>query len=124
MSERIRKGTGMILILISILLCACPVIFGKCTRKDFYKAAGKPEMQIMDIPAEQNGPVAVNDADAKTLKSLPGIGETLSGLITKERKENGPFYYAEDLETVRGIGPSTLERIRDLIDLSQKESGE
>ena len=41
-----------------------------------------------------------------------------------ERSENGPFYYAEDLEAVRGIGPKTIKRFREMIDLSLNESEE
>ena len=55
------------------------------------------------------------------LTELTGVGETISALIVAEREANGPFYYAEDLESVRGIGPATLSRFREMIDLTQGE---
>ena len=60
-------------------------------------------------------------AGAEELTELPGVGETISALIVAERDANGPFYYAEDLESVRGIGPATLAGCREMIDLSQEE---
>lgn len=124
MSEIIRKGTGIALILTSIMLCMIPVLCQRSAWNEFYQTGGRTEQHITMVPTERNGPVAVNDAEAEELTILPGIGETLSRLMIEERCDNGPYYYAEDLETVKGIGPSTLNRIRDLIDLAQTESGE
>ena len=64
-------------------------------------------------------PVAV-----KELTELYGVGETIAEMIIAERRQNGPYYYPEDLEAVRGIGPATLLKFRSMINLSQDESEE
>jgi competence protein ComEA len=59
--------------------------------------------------------VNVNTATAEELETLPGIGEVLAQAIISYREENGPFATVDDLEEVSGIGPATLEEIRDLV---------
>lgn len=61
------------------------------------------------------GLINVNTADAATLETLDGIGEVLAGTIVQYREENGPFTSVDQLEEVPGIGPSTLEAIRDQV---------
>lgn len=57
--------------------------------------------------------VDVNTAEWPELAQLPGIGETLARRIVETRQSGGPFRDFEDLRgRVRGIGPTTLERIR------------
>jgi competence protein ComEA len=64
------------------------------------------------VPA---GPINVNTADATTLESLSGIGEVLAAAIVQYREEHGPFTSVDQLEDVPGIGPATLEDIRDQV---------
>jgi competence protein ComEA len=59
--------------------------------------------------------INVNTADAIQLQELPGIGEVLSAAIVKYREDNGPFASVDQLDEVSGIGPATLENIRDLV---------
>jgi competence protein ComEA len=59
--------------------------------------------------------INVNTADVTQLQELPGIGEVLSAAIVKYRDENGPFASVDQLDEVSGIGPATLENIRDLV---------
>jgi competence protein ComEA len=61
------------------------------------------------------GPVNVNTADATALESLSGIGEVLAAAIVQYREEHGPFTSVDQLEDVPGIGPATLEDIRDQV---------
>lgn len=67
---------------------------------------------------EINGTVNINTEGTEELIRLPGIGNAYASNLISERIQNGPFYYAEDLLSVSGIGPATLEKIRDMIDLS------
>jgi len=55
--------------------------------------------------------VNVNLASQQELESLPGIGRTLASRIIEFRKTR-KFQKVDDLLEVRGIGPSTLEKIR------------
>jgi competence protein ComEA len=59
--------------------------------------------------------INVNTATAAELEVLPGIGEVLAGTIVAYRDEHGPFGSVDQLEDVSGIGPVTLEEIRDLV---------
>jgi competence protein ComEA len=63
-----------------------------------------------------SGPAAsginVNTADEAELEELSGIGEVLAAAIVEYREKNGPFESVDQLEEVSGIGPATLEEIR------------
>ena len=124
MSEKIRRITGIFLILASLAVSMIPLLFLKGSDEKQFRSGIKAEWGITGIETERNGIIAVNDADEEELRMLPGIGEKLSGLIVQERKDNGPYYYAEDLEAVKGIGPGILGGFRDMIDLAMGESGE
>ena len=66
-------------------------------------------------PATGSTLVNVNTASAEELETLPGIGEVLAAAIIAYREEHGPFTSVDQLEDVSGIGPVTLEEIRDLV---------
>jgi len=59
--------------------------------------------------------VNVNTADPTALETLNGVGEVLAAAIVTYREEHGPFTSVDQLEEVPGIGPSTLEEIRDQV---------
>jgi competence protein ComEA len=65
--------------------------------------------------ATAGGLLNINTASAADFESLSGIGEVLAAAIVDYRTENGPFASVDDLEDVSGIGPATLEEIRDQI---------
>ena len=62
-----------------------------------------------------DGLININMASATEFETLSGIGEVLAGAIVDYRTENGPFASVDDLESVSGIGPATLEEIRDQV---------
>lgn len=55
----------------------------------------------------------VNSADVERLVTLPGIGPALAARIVAER-DRRPFASLDDLTRVRGIGGTTVDRIRGL----------
>ncbi|WIH27864.1 ComEA family DNA-binding protein [Photobacterium damselae] len=62
--------------------------------------------------------VNINKANAEELdKLLVGIGPDKAENIIQYRKQNGKFATADDLAKVKGIGPSTVEKNRDRIEL-------
>ena len=63
-----------------------------------------------------SGKVDINTADAELLETLPGIGETRAEAIIRYREEHGPFKKVDDIVAVPGIGSSTLEGLRDLVE--------
>lgn len=70
-------------------------------------------------PALPSGPVRINRASEEELQTLPGVGAALARRIVREREENGPFAYPQDLLCVKGIGPKTLRKLWDHINLSK-----
>ena len=59
--------------------------------------------------AGQHVRLNMNDATARELEELPGIGPVLAERIIAWREENGPFSGPEDLMAVAGVGPATYE---------------
>ncbi len=74
-----------------------------------------PELQSPALGASPDGLIDVNSATLEELDSLPGIGPVTAQKIIEYREMNGCFYLPEDLLNVSGIGPATLENIRDKI---------
>ena len=66
------------------------------------------------------GKVNVNTADVAELTRLPGIGDVLAARIVAYRVAHGPFRTLDDLVSVKGIGPSTLNGFRDLATVSDE----
>ncbi len=60
--------------------------------------------------------IDVNSATSVQLEELPGIGEVKARSIIQYRETNGPFESVDDLLAVQGVGPATLDAIRDLVD--------
>ena len=81
--------------------------------------AGPPSTTVpgsADTPGGSDK-VDVNSASAEELETLPQIGEVRARDIVAHRDTNGPFDTIEDLIEVSGIGPRTLDTIRDLIEV-------
>jgi competence protein ComEA len=60
------------------------------------------------------GRIDINTAPAAELELLPGIGPTLAARIVADRAEHGRFTTLDALERVRGIGPKTVDSLRDM----------
>ena len=65
--------------------------------------------------------INVNTAGLDALDSLPGIGEALSIRIIQHREAFGPFQAVDDITQVNGIGPATLDGMRDLVSVKPAE---
>ena len=101
------------------------------TLNDLVRAAGglKPgtDFSQVTLSFSPQGQVSVpqkidiNLAEAWLLQALPGIGPSLAAAIVEHRTLNGPFRSVEELTAVKGIGLSTLDRLRDLITVSLPE---
>jgi len=73
-------------------------------------AGGRPDRAR---PARPSG-VDLNRALPKELEQITGIGPELARRIVDERMHRGRFDSMEDLLEISGIGPGTLEIIREL----------
>ena len=79
-----------------------------------------PEAAAETMP-EAAGPIDINMADAASLQTLPGIGETKAADIVAYREANGPFATVDDLQNVKGIGEKTLEKLKEHITVGASE---
>ncbi|MDH5682794.1 MAG: helix-hairpin-helix domain-containing protein, partial [Spirochaetota bacterium] len=59
--------------------------------------------------------ININSADEIKLSTLPNIGPKTARKIIAYRKANGPFYSAEDLMWVTGIGPKKYNKLKQFI---------
>ena len=59
-----------------------------------------------------NDMISINQATAKELERLPGIGPEISKRIVAYRKQNGPFQRIDDLIKVQGISLRMLNDLR------------
>lgn len=60
--------------------------------------------------------VNINSADAQALADgLKGVGLTRAQEIIRYREMFGPFASVEELQEVKGVGPSTIEKNRAVI---------
>ncbi len=57
-----------------------------------------------------------NKATFKELEILPGIGPEKAKLIITDREKNGDYTQLEDLKRVQGIGESTINELRKILD--------
>lgn len=81
-----------------------------------------PVLTSTDVHAKDPTPAAavssvnINNADAQTLAaSLKGVGLSRAQEIVRYRETYGPFASVNELEEVKGIGPSTIEKNRALL---------
>ena len=67
-------------------------------------------------PALPEVSVNINTDSAEMIaKNLSGVGMSRAEAIVTYRENYGPFYSAEELTAVRGIGKSTVEKNADRI---------
>lgn len=66
-------------------------------------------------PEAARAPIDLNRATAEELESLPGIGAAKAAAIVEAREAQGGFASLEDLESVRGVGPALMAKLRPLV---------
>ena len=124
MDKQRRSARGMAAV---ILLAACAfllVLSAAETHKEKhaerFSSRSLPPVQAETI-ALPRGPVDPNHGSLAQIMELPGVGKVIGQLILDEREAGGPYYYPEDMLAVRGIGPATLEKMRDMLKLTESE---
>ncbi|MDD3086515.1 MAG: helix-hairpin-helix domain-containing protein [Patescibacteria group bacterium] len=74
-----------------------------------------PSASLAPTPSQAAGKININTATVVQLDSLPGIGPVYAQRIIDYRTANGPFTSIDQVQNVKGIGPKTLEKFRDLV---------
>lgn len=64
--------------------------------------------------------ININEADARALAALNGIGQAKAEAIITHRQNHGPFRSIEALSEVRGISPAMIERNRDRLTIGEQ----
>ena len=59
--------------------------------------------------------ININQADAKTLTTLKGIGKDRAVKIIEYREKNGLFQKIEDVMKVKGIGKKIFEKNKNVL---------
>jgi competence protein ComEA len=75
----------------------------------------KPPPHIAPTFLEEPGPLDLNRASESEIEALPGIGPAVAARIVARRDSLGRFRHVEDLDSVKGIGPALIEKIRPLV---------
>ena len=80
-----------------------------------FESVARPSRADLVGEAAKPGRLDLNRASSEELQGLPGVGPVMAGRILTLRQDLGRFRGLEELESVRGIGPATIERIRALV---------
>lgn len=72
---------------------------------------------------ESDAIININEATAKQLESLKGIGPKKAEEIVNYREANGPFLTIEQLMEVKGIGEATFENVKEQITVGDVPTG-
>ncbi|MDP3063041.1 MAG: helix-hairpin-helix domain-containing protein [Chloroflexota bacterium] len=67
-----------------------------------------------------DGRIDINTATSAELETLPQIGPVVARAIVSYREEHGAFASVEELMLVKGIGPATLEKLRDRVTVRER----
>jgi len=81
---------------------------------------GEETLEGTKVQAEaSDGRIDLNTADSEELQTLKGIGPAKAQAIIDYRTRYGGFTCIEEITEVKGIGPKTLEKLRDHICVSE-----
>ncbi len=91
-------------------------------RVDIYGESRMRRRRKEEPAVEYSGPkININTADFDTLTEIPRVGPKAAQRIIDYRTKNGAFQKIEDIRKVKGFGPKTFAKIRNMITVGGKE---
>jgi comEA protein len=78
-------------------------------------AEDERDQPVKDASDSGGNKLNINSAGQSEFMSLPGIGEVKAQAIIQYRLDKGRFETVDELDNVKGIGPSTLDKLRSLV---------
>ena len=123
MSDKARKTCGVTLLILALVILISGSIPERQREPAVFRGPGITDIVIADLK-ELASDSLINTGDAGSLGRLPGIGPVTAEAIIKEREENGPFIFPEEVVSVRGIGEAKMAQIRELLIADTGESEE
>ena len=78
-------------------------------------SAAPPQPSVRRSASSDGSRININTATFQELQTLRGIGPTMAQRIIEYRQTSGRFATVDDLTNVKGVGEKTLEKIRDSI---------
>lgn len=109
------------MITIAFMFFAAGYFFGHYFRQDSIYVTSENDLSMDHISSYASSDeventavkININNASAKELSELKGIGPVLADRIVAYRKENGAFTYTFEIMNVSGIGKAVYEDIKD-----------
>ena len=78
-------------------------------------SAAPPQPSVRRSASSDGSRININTATFQELQTVRGIGPTMAQRIIEYRQTSGRFATVDDLTNVKGVGEKTLEKIRDSI---------
>ena len=110
-----RQELGIFLL---VLLLAAPTVIGRLGGPDAEAACLclRPLQYVRPLTGAHcvllGRSIPLNQAGAKDLQLVPGIGPVLANRIVEVRRELGGFGSFSDMGAIKGIGPKKLDALR------------
>lgn len=80
-------------------------------------AGASTSKQATETSTNISSKINLNSASLADLDKLPGIGPTYAQRIIDYRNSHNGFKTIEEIQNVKGIGPKTFEKLKDLISI-------
>lgn len=97
---------------------ATPGDAGETISVDAGEAISSDTAKKIAMPTSKSEKININTASAEELQSLKGIGPSTAGSIIAYREEYGGFSSIEEIMNVKRIGEKTFAKIKDRISVN------
>ena len=112
-TENVNPGSKTLILMLAIGLIASSTLVTKQTAKrSVYSNQSESNLVSSELSC-LTLKINLNRANTSELMLLPRIGPSLARLIIEDRHNSGPLASIDDLQRIKGIGPRTVDRVRE-----------